>query len=185
MSDWTAETAKWYAENYGEYPTNQMGIEQIDFKDNSIVVDIGCGTGSALRHAAENFSGGALIGIDPVPEMLGYAQQHTQEHPEKARFSFLLGSAEKLPVDDNSADIVLAFDSYDHWSDKQLGFAEVRRVLRTGGQFIVVKDGEVPEGSDNQTLFSQALPEHGFSMVSEQTISKDDVSFMIWTSILA
>lgn len=185
MSDWTAETAKWYAENYGEYPTNKLGIEQIDFTDNAVVVDIGCGTGSALRHAAGQFSGGALIGIDPIPEMLGYARRNTEAHPEFSRFTFLQGSAENIPQEANSADIILAFDSYDHWVDKQQGFTEVHRVLKAEGQFIVVKDGGIPEGSKNQSTFAQALSEHGFAVLSEESISEGDVSFMIWKATRA
>lgn len=67
MSTWTAETAEWYAANYGEYPTNRRTIDSLEIADDAVVVDVGCGTAAALRHAATKVTRGRLIGVDPVP----------------------------------------------------------------------------------------------------------------------
>ena len=88
------------------------------------------------------------------------------------------GSADALPVDDASCDVVLAFDSMDHWADVPAGLREVQRVLRPGGQFVVVKDQDAPSDSD----FTAALTTAGFTVVDDQTIAEEDVRFRIWTT---
>jgi ubiquinone/menaquinone biosynthesis C-methylase UbiE len=48
------------------------------------------------------------------------------------------GVAERLPFDDTSFDLVVSTVSFDHWADQPAGLAEVARVLRPGGRFVLV-----------------------------------------------
>ena len=41
MSEWTGQTAEWYAAKYGEYPTNLLDLEGLDFQTNDTVLDLG------------------------------------------------------------------------------------------------------------------------------------------------
>ena len=86
----------------------------------------------------------------------------------------------ELPIDDDYADVVFAFDSFDHWQDKAQGLAEVRRVLRQNGQFVVVKDGGVPGGAKARRAFVNDLAIAGFQAVTERRIKDGDVSFTMW-----
>jgi SAM-dependent methyltransferase len=183
VSKWDTETAEWYAERYGEYATNRLGLVGLGLEPDFTVVDIGCGTGSALRHASEQISQGFLIGIDPVPRMIEIAREKTAEHPAAARITFFEGSAEKLPIEDGSADIVLAFDSYDHWQDQKKGLREVRRVLKPNGRLVVVKDGGLPDGDDSKVDFLAGLSEAGFNAVREKHMDEDDVSLHQWVCV--
>ncbi len=70
MSDWNKETAEWYAEKYGEYATNRLGVDELDFFDKAVIVDIGCGTGAALRHAASKVENGKFIMRSRIPSSL-------------------------------------------------------------------------------------------------------------------
>ena len=88
MDQWTRETAEWYAEKYGEYPTNQLAIEALTVAEDAVVVDVGCGTGSALRSAARKVTRGRLIGVDPVPRMLEIAQERLENHSAAGRIEF-------------------------------------------------------------------------------------------------
>lgn len=180
MQTWNDETAIWYAEKYGNYPTNRLAVEALQVPANACVVDIGWGTGSALRHLASKAPGAKLIGIDPVPKMLEIARAETQNDTGGARIQFLSGSAARLPVADEIADLVLAFDSYDHWQDKEAGLSEVRRILQPTGTFVVVKDGGLPGGTKAKTAFTTALSNAGFLISAEKQITEKDVSFTMW-----
>lgn len=154
MSSWDTATAEWYAKKYGEYATNKLGLESsVTLEAHFTVMDIGCGTGSALRHASEKVTHGTLIGIDPVPRMIEIAREKTSGHSAADRITYYEGSAENLPIKDSSVNVVLAFDSYDHWQDKTVGLMEVRRVLRPNGLFVVVKDGGLPNGDNAKEGF--------------------------------
>jgi len=182
MNEWDAETAEWYAANYGEYATNRLAVEALELEPDSLVVDVGCGTGSALRHAAATITQGRLIGVDPVPRMIELARERTASHPSAPRIEFRLGSAEDLPVDDAAADVVLAFDSFDHWQGRARGLREIRRILRSAGRFVVVKDASVPGAREARRAFVDALARAGFVVSREEQIEGDDVRFTLWVS---
>ncbi len=77
--------------------------------------------------------------------MIEIAKEQTANHSETGHIEFRKGTAEALPVEDSIADIVLAFDSIDHWIDSKKGLTEVSRILKPNGKFIMVKDGGVPK----------------------------------------
>ena len=180
MSNWNSETAQWYADNYGDYATNRLCVDALKIPADSTVVDIGCGTGSALRHASGQVSHGRLIGIDPVPRMIEIAQEKTAAHCATDRIKFYQGTAESLPIEDACADFVLAFDSFDHWDSPLKGLNEVKRILACSGHFVVVKDGGLPNGSKSRNIFFKALKSTGFSVTEEKLIRDKNVSFTFW-----
>lgn len=185
MNDWDTETAEWYAEKYGEYPTNRLAVEALHLAADSTIVDVGCGTGSALRHAADQVTNGTLIGVDPVPRMLEIARDRTASHPASTRIAFHQGAAEDLPIEDAVADFVFAFDSFDHWKDKLRGLSEIRRVLHSSGHLVIVKDGGVPGGTKARQAFFDALARAGFTVIRERQIEMTDVSFTMWECSIA
>lgn len=184
-SDWNDETAEWYAAKYGEYATNQLGVHGLNFSHDAQVVDIGCGAGSALREIATRVSDGVLIGVDPVGRMLEIARERAARHEYGSRIQFRLGHAEHLPVESGIADWVLAFDSFDHWRDQPAGLKEARRVLRSTGSFVVVKDGGLPAASDARPKFLQALRLAGFSLQDEACLTRERVSCTRWLCTLS
>ncbi len=181
MTEWNSETAEWYAANYGDYPTNKLAVENIDLPDHSTIIDVGCGTGSALRHAAARVKDGTLIGIDPVPRMIEIAKELTEKHEVDYQIDFKVGSAEEIPVDDNIANLVFAFDSVDHWHDLHQGLKEVQRILVPSGSFIIAKDKGVPGANRSLKSLKQTLESTGFDLVEQKEIKSEDVSFVLWT----
>lgn len=183
MTEWNSETAEWYAANYGDYPTNRLAVEQLEIPDQSTIVDVGCGTGSALRYAAAKMKDGNLIGIDPVPRMIEIAENLAKEHHIEDLIVFKIGSAENLPLDDSIAELVFAFDSIDHWQDIHKGLNEILRILKPGGRFIVVKDLSLPGANKVLISLEEKLDAAGFLLESKELIKKDEVRFALWICI--
>lgn len=103
------------------------------------VVDIGCGPGVAVRRAA---AGGAssVVGVDPAGVMLRTARALTRRSgPDAATVRYLAGTAEALPLPDGSATVAWSLATVHHWHDVDAGLAEVRRVLRPAGRFVVIE----------------------------------------------
>ena len=86
-------------------------------------LDVACGTGMSTRALAERAM--TVVGVDVSREMLRAA-------PPVARASYLLGSAEHLPLPAGSIDAVTCSSGV-HWFDQAKFFADVHRVLRPGG----------------------------------------------------
>jgi SAM-dependent methyltransferase len=93
------------------------------------VLDLGAGTGKLTARLVER--GLDVVAVDPIPEMLevlGAALPDTRA---------LLGTAEQIPLPDDSVDAVLVAQAW-HWFDPALAAAEVARVLRPGGRLGLV-----------------------------------------------
>ena len=135
--EWTEETVAEYIEKYGKDPTNRMTVEAAELSPTDVVVDVGCGSGEAIREAAERVVRGSAIGVDPTPAMIRVAREQTRDHPAAARIRFLEGPAEKLPLEPGDATVVLAINSVHHWESPEIGLREVLRVLAPGGRFFI------------------------------------------------
>jgi ubiquinone/menaquinone biosynthesis C-methylase UbiE len=98
------------------------------------VVDVGCGSGQFLRKAAAVFPEAELVGVDGSAAMI-HAAVTTARDGERIRF--VRGRAESLPLADGSFDLAVTTASFHHWADQSRGLAEVSRVLRAGGTFVL------------------------------------------------
>jgi SAM-dependent methyltransferase len=95
----------------------------------SDVLDLGAGTGKLTVRLAER--GLTVTAVDPIPEMLEVLSNSLPSVPA------LLGTAEDIPLPDNSVDAVLVAQAW-HWFDPDRASAEVARVLRPGGRLGLV-----------------------------------------------
>lgn len=93
------------------------------------VLDLGAGTGKLTVRLVER--GLNVIAVDPIPEMLEVLSRSLPDTPA------LLGTAEDIPLPDDSVDSVLVAQAW-HWFDPERAVAEVARVLRPGGRLGLV-----------------------------------------------
>jgi ubiquinone/menaquinone biosynthesis C-methylase UbiE len=98
------------------------------------VVDVGCGPGTAVRHAAR--LGATVTGVDPAPVMLRMARRLTRR---RDRITLRQGTAEVLPLPDGSATVLWSIATVHHWSDLDRALGEVGRVLEAGGRFVAIE----------------------------------------------
>lgn len=106
--------------------------EAIDWllpSDARDVLDLGAGTGKLTTRLVER--GLNVTAVDPIPEMLELLSKSLPDTPA------LLGTAEEIPLPDNSVDAVLVAQAR-HWFDVDRAVREVARVLRTGGRLGLV-----------------------------------------------
>jgi len=93
------------------------------------VLDLGAGTGKLTTRLVER--GLEVIAVDPIAEMLELLSSALPDTPA------LLGTAEHIPLGDDSVDAVLVAQAW-HWFDPERAVAEVARVLRPGGRLGLV-----------------------------------------------
>lgn len=103
------------------------------------VLDLGVGTGRNLTLLAKRYPNAQLLALDIAPAMLQKARQRYQKVSGIKRWLpysnmpfYLAGDAEKLPLADNSVDLVFANLAL-QWCDPRMSFAEIQRVLRPDG----------------------------------------------------
>jgi ubiquinone/menaquinone biosynthesis C-methylase UbiE len=98
------------------------------------VLDLGCGTGRFLRRAALAFPDSQLVGVDASSEMIRVAQSATRGGNN---VRFVQAFVETLPLPADFFDLAVTTASFHHWADQSRGLAEVHRVLRSGGVFVL------------------------------------------------
>jgi SAM-dependent methyltransferase len=98
---------------------------------NSVVADVGCGTGATSRVFAD--IGLNVVGIDLSPNMIAEARRLNPG------LSFQVGSMTRLDFGDGYFDGICAWYSVIHVPDEALPevFSEFSRVLRPGGMALV------------------------------------------------
>ena len=107
------------------------------------VVDVGSGAGfDSFIAAGEIGPTGQVIGVDMTPEMLEKSRA-TAGALGLGSVEFREGLAERLPVEDGWADVVVSNGVINLCADKRAVFDEIRRVLRPGGwlQFADIANG--------------------------------------------
>jgi SAM-dependent methyltransferase len=114
------------------------------------IVDLGCGTGFWLGTYAGEAAD--VVGIEPDPALASAARRRTAG---QAGIEVLTGSAEHMPLPDNSADVVHARFAYFFPPGTDAGLAEVIRVLRPGGRLVVV-DNDYRQGEFSGLLAASA-----------------------------
>jgi len=98
------------------------------------VVDLGCGAGTDSLVAAQMVGeNGHVTSIDMTPEMLEKARAATAELG-LTNVDFLEGEIERLPLANESVDVVISNGVIDLVPDKDAVFAEIFRILRPGGR---------------------------------------------------
>jgi ubiquinone/menaquinone biosynthesis C-methylase UbiE len=100
-------------------------VAGLELPEGSAVVDVGCGDGRHSYRLAERF-GYSVVGVDPFAPQAGEGQVR-----------FVRGTAEALPLEGESVDLVWCRDILVHVADLERAYAEFRRVLRAGGRALV------------------------------------------------
>ncbi|MFC4542732.1 methyltransferase domain-containing protein [Halosolutus amylolyticus] len=109
-------------------------LSLLDLEDDMTVLDVGCGTGFATEGLLEH-----------VDEVYALDQSRHQLEQAYAKFGkrappvhFHRGDAERLPFATDTFDVVWSSGSIEYWPTPILALREFRRVLKPGGQVLVV-----------------------------------------------
>lgn len=108
---------------------------------DSKVLDVGCAMGGFLdylhKHGLNN-----LYGIDLIEDYVSYAKK-------KGDYIIKLGSAESIPFDDSSFDLLVIDQVMEHLVEPVKAFREAKRVLVEGGLFCI----GVPDASRYDEMY--------------------------------
>ena len=146
---------------------NDAVIEQLSPKPGEHVVDIGAGMGAGTVRAAARRA--HVTAVEPTPFMRAILKLRCFFQRARKQITVSTGTAEHLPVADESIDALWAVNTMHHWVDAEAGAAEIARVLKPGGRILLVdEDFEDPTHPDFERFggrHDHGDDDHGFTMV--------------------
>jgi ubiquinone/menaquinone biosynthesis C-methylase UbiE len=115
--------------------------DPVERRSDAVIVDLGAGTGTLARAAVDRWATVRAVAVDPSEGMLeaGRAEaRRTLGAPAARRLSWVLASADGLPLPDRSADVVVSSFAIQHLPSRIAGLREAWRILRPGGALAIV-----------------------------------------------
>ena len=111
----------------------KVPLELAEVVPGMSVLDVGCGRGEILLHAAR------VVGFDYAVSAMEITAEFLNTQTDVGQILIHLGNAQRLPYLDKSFDRVFMLDVVEHLYPTELhrALTEIRRVLRPGGKLII------------------------------------------------
>lgn len=134
-----------------EYHKNSMGYgdhiaryeSTLPFVKDKIVLDIASGSGYGTQMISKNAK--HVYGVDIEEKAINYAISNFNA----PNISFKVGSGTAIPLDNDSIDTVVTFETLEHIENSEKFVSEIKRVLKKNGQLVLStpNNAEFPKGN--------------------------------------
>ncbi len=173
--------------NYGYYDENPLPLHPQDepnrlfiqlyhraVKDinlqNKDIVEVGCGQGAGGVFLMQYQHPRSYLGIDLSEKAIAFCQQHNQY----ATMQWMQGYADKLPIADESADVVINIESSHLYPSMKQFLNEVKRVLRPKGYMAF---------ADLRSFLDVAILDHYFNDSGLMVLQRSDITHQVLESL--
>lgn len=175
-NQYAAEYDGWYDEHPNIYESELLAMKQAVPQD-TIGIDIGVGTGRFAQPL------NIMCGVEPSEGMAGLAKQRGIE--------VINARAENLPIENQSYDFVTMVTTVCFLDDIPRAFAEVHRILKTEGEFIIGfidRNSELGKRYEQQKHTSKFYKDAHFHSTAEITELLSKASFgnmSFWQTLIS
>lgn len=128
------------AMNVGHAPLAAWGLGHVAVEDDFAMLDVGCGGGRLIETLASRAPRGRVFGIDYSASSVAVARATNAGAIAEGRVDIRQGTVSRLPFEDDTFDLVTAFETHYYWPDLPRDVGEVLRVLKPGGVFLLVAE---------------------------------------------
>ena len=169
------------------------GLSHLSKVNPENIVDIGCGGGRNAAELMMKYPSAKVTAIDYSEVSVDKAKEYNKETIEAGRCVVKQGDVSVLDIADGEYELATAFETIYFWPGLEKCFAEVARILKPGGIFMIVNESDgtdatslkfekIIEGMKSHTVeeITEALKKAGFSKVKADHHSKK-----AWITVLA
>lgn len=132
--------------NLGHAALAEWGLQHLAVPEGAAVLDCGCGGGANIKKLLEKAAQGSVKGIDYSEVSVEKSRSLNASAISAGRCEIMQANVAQLPFEDNSFDLVTAFETVYFWPELPACFREVGRVLKPGGTFFICNEC----GEDNK-----------------------------------
>jgi SAM-dependent methyltransferase len=116
---------------------NHVALELLELQPGDHVLDLGCGHGRTLTHAARAAAEGFVAGVDVSQRMVRMAARHNAELVRRGRVEVRLATGCRIPYPDQRFDKVYAVHVLYFWADPAAHLQEIERVMKPGARLVL------------------------------------------------
>jgi len=126
--------------NRGHAGVAAWGFSHLDLRGDEHVLDCGCGGGANIAVFLRMVDEGYVTGLDYSSVSVDKAREVNHAAIATGRCEIVQGNVLELPFDDGRFDVVTAFETVYFWPELARCFAEIHRVLKPGGVFMITNE---------------------------------------------
>ena len=126
--------------NRGHAGIAAWGFTHLRFRGDEDVLDCGCGGGANIAVFLRMVDEGYVTGLDYSSVSVDKAREVNHAAIAAGRCEIVQGNVLELPFDDGRFDVVTAFETVYFWPELARCFAEIHRVLKPGGVFMITNE---------------------------------------------
>ena len=116
--------------------TQKKLVLMLNLQENAQLLDLGCGTGWAVRYGAiQAHENGLFYGVDNSSKMIEQAEALSKNYKN---VHFLKSRVEELPLDNSFFDVVISSNAFHHFADPEKALREAYRVLKPSGKLYIL-----------------------------------------------
>lgn len=136
--------------NKGHEKLAKWGRSYLNIDKDYTVLDLGCGGGRNIEYFLTKAD--KVYGLDHSNTSVKMASEINKKAIDTGRCKILVGDVKNLPFEDETIDIVTAFETIYFWNDIEECFREIYRVLKKEGQFLICNEVSSKERRDVKKL---------------------------------
>tara|TARA_B100001741_G_C16527801_1_gene587969 strand:+ start:67 stop:771 length:705 start_codon:yes stop_codon:yes gene_type:complete len=132
------------------------------------LIDVACGTGDIAKLFLNNINKSSYVTcVDPNKHMIKKCKEKLNENKN---LNWIVASAEKLPIDDNSYDFYTISFGLRNTKNLNKALSEAFRVLKPGGRFLCLEFSKIENSGLNFVYknYSKLIPSLGKLIVGEK-----------------
>ncbi len=135
--------------NGGHAKMADWGMSHLTSISPEEIVEIGCGGGRNAGELLKKYPGSKVTAIDYSEVSVGKATEYNAEAIKSGRCKVQQGDVSALTLPEEKYDLATAFETIYFWPGLERCFAQVAKVLKPGGIFMIVNESD---GNDEASL---------------------------------
>lgn len=148
-------------------PTALWALTNIDFKEDDLTLDIGCGGGINIQRVHEKSPKAKSYGVDYSATSVKKSKLFNKELVDSGKVEIYEANVINMPFEDNMFDVITAFETVYFWPNLEKAFNEVKRILKPCGKFFM----ELGSNNEDYEIDLEEDPKmEGFSPLNDEKL---------------
>lgn len=179
--------------NSGHAKVADWGMRHLYKKDAEAILEIGCGGGRNAGELLKRYPDAHVTAIDYSPLSVEKATEYNKDAIAAGRCTCRQGDASALSFEAERFDLATAFETIYFWPGLELCFAEVCRVLKQGGTFLIVNETDGSDAAsrkyekiiDGMKIYTDEQIEDALKVAGFSKVVSDHNASHPWLTVIA